>query len=299
MDLNSLNIFVNVVQHGSFSAASKIMNIPVATVSRRVSELENQLDQQLLIRTTRKLSVTHVGQLLYQRASSGLNEIFDAEQAINEEQEDLKGQLRISIPPALYVFDDMFHQFNNTYPLIQLDIFSTVRKTDFIDDDVDIVIRVGKVNYQSAIARHLGKYRHVMVCSQKFINKYGIPKDPTALANLPIAAWRFGHGPITWQLGEHCIEITPKFSSSDYVHSLSAIRTGEMLGELPPMLANPLLRSGEFVEVLAEYPLPEVDLHIIYPSRKHLSRLSKVFIDDFIQFCRTHQKGDSLFNISL
>ncbi|GIC75457.1 LysR family transcriptional regulator [Moritella sp. F3] len=296
MDLNSLNIFVNVVKHGSFSAASKIMSIPVATVSRRVSELEAQLDQQLLIRTTRKLAVTHVGQLLYQRAGSGLDVIFEAEQAIKEEQEDLKGQLRISIPPALYVFDDMFHQFNNTYPLIQLDIFSTVRKTDFIDDDIDIVIRVGDVNYQSAIARHLGKYRHVVVCSQKFINNHGIPKSPADLASLPIAAWRFGHGAITWQLGEHCIEINPKFTSSDYVHSLSAIRSGDMLGELPPMLANPLLQSGELVEVLVDYPLPEVDLHIIYPSRKHLSRLSKVFIADFITFCQRHQNGKYLFN---
>lgn len=297
MDLNSLHIFVKVVKHGSFSAASKIINVPVATVSRRVSELEAQLDQKLLNRTTRKLSVTHVGKLLYQRAASELDAIFEAEQAIKEEQAELKGQLRISIPPSLYVFDDMFNKFNNTYPLIQLDIFSTVRKTDFIEDDIDIVIRVGDVNYQSAIARHLGKYRHVMVCSQKFMNTHGVPKCPEDLASLPIAAWRFGHGPITWQLGEYCVKINPKFISSDYMHLLSAIRSGDMLGELPPMLANPLLQSGELVKILVDYPLPEVDLHIIYPSRKHLSRLSKVFIADFIECCQHHVNGTYLFDI--
>ncbi|AQS39676.1 transcriptional regulator, LysR family [Shewanella psychrophila] len=298
MDLNSLNIFVHVVQQGSFSGASRAMNIPVATISRRVSELEAQLQQSLLVRTTRKLTLTPSGKVLYQRACVGLDEIFAAKQAMNEQQEEYKGKLRISIPPALYVLDDMFHAFNEAYPDIQLEVFSSVKKVDFIEDDIDILIRIGKLNYESAIARHLGQFRHVIVSSQKFINRYGMPKHPSELATLPIAAWISRDSEVIWQLGEHCQSIKPKFLSNDYAHILSSIRTGNMLGELPPMLANSLIDSGELVEVLTDFPLPLVDLHLLYPSRKHLSRLSKAFIDDFIAFCQQHSHDGTLFNRS-
>ncbi|MGF1888474.1 LysR family transcriptional regulator [Photobacterium profundum] len=297
MDLNSLNIFIHVVQQGTFSGASIAMNIPVATVSRRVSELETQLDQQLLVRSTRKLALTAAGKVLYQRASVGLDEIFAAKQAMNEEQEEYKGKLRVSIPPALYVLNEMFHQFNKSYPLIQLEVLTTPKRIDFIDDEVDVVIRVGQLNHQSAVARRLGCYRHVVVCSQTFLNQFGIPQEPVALVDLPIAAWMSNDNNVNWLLGDQKIKIHPTFSSNDYVHILSAIRSGCMLGELPPMLANPLLKSGELVEVLTHYPLPEVELNLLYPSRKHLSRLTKAFIDAFIAFSQSHSKDGLLFNL--
>ena len=296
MDLNSLNMFVHVVQQGTFSGASKVMNVPVATVSRRVSDLEAQLDQKLLVRTTRKLSLTYSGKVLFQRASVGLEEIFAARQAMNEEQAEYKGKLRISLPPALYVLDEMFHGFTRIYPSIQLEVMCSSKLVDFIDDEIDIVIRAGKLNDQSAVARHIGQYRHVVVCSQGFVNQYGQPQEPSDLLDIPIAAWMSNNRDVIWQLGEQSMTLQPKFLSNDYAHILSAIRSGSMLGELPPMLANPLLKSGELIEVLTHYLMPDVDLHLLYPNRKHLSRLSKAFIEAFMTFCQTHSKDGVLFS---
>ena len=288
MDLNSLNIFVNVAQQGSFSGASKIMNIPVATVSRRVSDLEAQLDQKLLVRTTRKLSLTHAGKVLFQRASAGLDEIFAARQAMNDEQAEYKGKLRISMPPGLHLLDEMFHEFHRAYPHIQLEVFISTKRVDFIDDDIDFIVRSGKLTEQSVVARYLGLYRNVLVCSPAFIEQYGQPQEPNDLLNMSVAAWISNTTDVVWQLGEHRIELQPKFISNNCSQILSAIRSGDMIGELPPQFASYYLKSGEFVEVLSQYSMPSVDVYLLYPNRKYLSRLNRAFIEHMVSFCQKH-----------
>ena len=294
MDLNSVNIFVNVVQQGSFSGASKIMNIPVATVSRRVSDLEAQLEQRLLVRTTRKLSLTHAGKVLFQRASVGLDEIFAARQAMNDEQAEYKGKLRISMQPGMHFLDEMFHAFNRAYPHIQLEVYISTRRVDFIDDDIDFIVRTGNLTEQSAVARYLGRYRHILVCTPAFIEQYGQPQEPNELLNMPVAAWITNTTDVVWQLGEHKIELQPKFISNDCSQVLSALRSGDMIGELPPRFASYYLESGELVEVLAQYPMPSVDGYLLYPNRTYLSRINRAFIEDIVSFCHTHIEGRSV-----
>ena len=297
MDLNSLQLFVHVVQQGSFSAASRKVRTPVSTISRRISELESQLDQRLLERSTRSLDLTDAGKTLYLFASRGFEEIAAGHVAMQESQDNLSGTLRISIPPNVDAWEPLIDEFYQRYPKVQLEVICTTRRIDFVEDGIDVVLRVGELKHQLAVARKLGSYRHVLVASPKFLQQHSAPKTPDELTDLPLAAFVNRLGDDYWHLGDKKIAITPQFACNDYAPILAMVRKGNMISELPPTMVNKFIKSGELVELLAEYPLPPFDLHLLYPSRKYLSNIAKTYIDFCIEFCAKHSQDDSLFNL--
>ncbi|CAH0992045.1 HTH-type transcriptional regulator DmlR [Sinobacterium norvegicum] len=277
MDLNSLNIFVNVVQQGSFSAASRKTGIPVATVSRRVSELESALQQRLLERTTRSLMLTDAGNTLYQHAVQGLEEIFFGEQKMQSNDQQLRGCLRISIPPALEALTPLFSEFYRANPGIRIELLTQSRKLNFIDDSIDIMLRIGDINNELAIAKKLASMRHMVVATPQFIDQHGRPETIEQLLALPIATFLPTNGKPQWRFGEQLFTLESAFCCNEYSHVLNAIRSGQMIGELPPMIAMASIRSGELVEVLQHQPLPVLDINLLYASNRFTSQLIKTF----------------------
>ena len=278
MDLNSARIFAQVVQKGSFSAAARSSGVPVATVSRRVAELEASLKVSLLERSTRKLRLTEAGATLYDYIARGVEEMDAGLLALREQENDLRGRLRFSMPPAFDPMWSLLDEFQSLYKNVEIDLFVSERRWDFSEDGVDIALRVGSIESQSAIARPLTVYRHKLVASPAFLEENPI-ETPLDIAGVSSAAWGAKGSSVEWLLGEHKVVIQPFLQTNDYLHLKHLAIQHRCITELPPFFCDSYFASGELVEVLPKFPLPEQQVNLVHPSRKSVSRIARVFID--------------------
>lgn len=183
MDLNEILIFIKVVEHGSFIAASKAIDIPKSTVSRKVSELEQRLGVRLIQRTTRAFNLTEPGQELYQRCRHLIADLEDAEAIVKSKQATPSGRLKISI---VYEFASAYlisavSSFLQKYPEITLEVELTNREIDVISEGYDLAIVPGLPKDLSLVTRKLGPGEATYCASPKYLEKHGIPLKPTDL----------------------------------------------------------------------------------------------------------------------
>ncbi|WP_200917499.1 LysR family transcriptional regulator [Jeongeupia sp. HS-3] len=283
-----MQMFVGVVQAGSLSAAAARLDMPLATLSRRIRELERELGVQLLERSVRGTKLTDPGMRLYEHASRGVEALAEAERAVVSDQARLKGILRLSLPPAFEPWWDLLALFQQRYPDIRLSVQTTERRVDLIEDGVDVALRVGTIAHETMVARHLITYRHVLVAGQALLERLGSPEVPDDLHRYPCATWRPGPAGIAgWQLGQQLFEPRPILATNDYLHLRSRALRGEVVTELPPFLAAEAIRDGRLVALLPAHPLPEQQLNLLYPSHRHPSSIVRAYLD----FCQTELAG--------
>lgn len=279
MDLNSAKIFASVVQKGSFSAASAYLNIPVATVSRRISDLEQALGVRLLERSTRQLRLTEAGTTLFEFVARGVDEMNAGLLALQDRETELRGRLNISLPPNFQPWWSLLNDFQQKYPNVEMNIYFTERQVDLIEDGFDVALRIAHVEQQSIIARKLFSYRHKLVATEEFIKTFGQPKSPQDLLNFPCAAWGKKETATRWQLGDEIITITPTIKANDYALMHHLVSSHTCITELPDSLIALNKTENPLIEILPEFPLPNLDINLIYPSKKQLSRIARVYID--------------------
>ncbi|VAV98969.1 Transcriptional regulator, LysR family [hydrothermal vent metagenome] len=293
MNLNALNMFVLVVQHGGFTAASRKSGIATATLSRNVKELEGSLGIRLLERSTRRLRATTEGELLYQFSARGFDEIKAGQLALTDRGNSLEGNLRLSIPPNLDFWWQVLNEFQNEYPDITLDIFTSERRVDLIADGIDVALRIGELKTETAIARKISNYRHVVVASPEYISKHGTPKTPGQLSQFPCASWISNQERIIWNLGGQDYEVGSVVRVNDYRYLLALGLNGRVITELPPHLAKPYLLSGQLLQLFPDQKLPTQALNLLYLSRKYISPISRAYID----FCISYSKRNLSFMV--
>ncbi|WP_347900729.1 LysR substrate-binding domain-containing protein [Pseudomonas purpurea] len=278
MDLNAIRMFVSVAQAGSLSAAAERLSIPLPTLSRRIRELEQQLKVQLLERSVRGTKLTDSGARLYEHASRGIEALLEGQQAVVSDQAQLKGCLRLSLPPSFEPWWDVLSAFQDRYPQIQLSVYTTERRIDLIEDGVDVVLRVGMIEHETMIARHMLTYRHILVASPRLIERLGVPDTVEALHDYPCATWSKGTD-ATWLLGGQVFKPEAKLSTNDYAHLRSRALAGDVVTELPPFLAAKAIRDGGLLVLLPEHPLPEQQINLLYPSHRHPSAIVRAYLD--------------------
>lgn len=278
MDFNAVRMFVNVAQTGSLSAAAERLDIPLPTLSRRIRELEQQLKVQLLERSVRGTKLTDSGMRLYEHASRGIEALVEGEQAVISDQALLKGRLRLSLPPSFDPWWDVLSAFQCRYPQVQVSVHTTERRIDLIEDGVDVALRVGMITHETLIARHLLSYRHLLVASPTLIERLGVPTSVEALHDYPCGVWsRSNHG--AWQLGGIDFKPDAILSTNDYAHLRCRALSGDLVTELPPFLAVPAIREGRLLVLLPDFPLPEQQINLLYPSHRHPSAIVRAYLD--------------------
>jgi DNA-binding transcriptional LysR family regulator len=283
MDLNAARMLVAVVQAGSLSAAASRLGTPLATLSRRIRDLERQLRVQLLERSARGTKLTDAGARLYEHASSGIEALLEAEQAVMSDQARLKGRLRLSLPQTFQPWWDLLAAFQRRYPDIQVSVYSTERRMDLIEDGVDVALRVGAIVHEAMVARHVLSFRNVLVASPGLVERLGMPAEPDALRRFPCAAWVSRIDvPARWDLGGHVVEPKAVLSTNDYHHLCSRALGGDVVTELPPFLAVAPIREKRLVPLLPQYPLPEWSIHLLHPPHRHPSTIVRTYLD----FCQ-------------
>lgn len=285
MDLNATLMFVNAVQSGSLSAAAARMDLPLPTLSRRIRQLEQQVNVQLLERSARGIQLTDAGMRLYEHASRGLETLAEGEEAIRSDQARLKGRLRLSLPPAFEPWWALLQDFQNQFPEIRVSVYSTERRVDLVHDGIDVALRVGAVADESMVARRVAAYRHMLVASPALLKRLGKPRSIDDLHRFPCAMWSAEPGSRSvWRLGEQEFEPTPVLTTNDYLHLRARATDGEVITELPPFLAQREIEEGRLEPLLARHQLPEQVVHLLYPSHRHPSSIVRAYLD----FCRQH-----------
>lgn len=283
MDLNAVRMFVSVAQAGSLSAAAERMGVPLPTLSRRIRELERQLNVQLLERSVRGTHLTDAGTRLYESASRGIETLMEAEQAVASDQAKLNGRLRLSLPPAFEPWWQLLSAFQQQHPGVRLHVYTTERRVDLIEDGIDVALRIGAITHESMVARRMLSYRHVLVASPRLIERFGMPESVDELHRFPCAVWSQGANTRgRWQLGGQMIEPESVLTTNDYAHLQSRALAGEVITELPPFLATSAIRLGRLIPLLPAQPLPEQQINLLYPSHRHPSAIVRAYLD----FCQ-------------
>ena len=285
MDLNTTRMFVAVVQAGSLSAAATRLGTPLATLSRRIRDLERQLNVQLLVRSAHGTKLTDAGARLYENASRGVEALLEAEQAVVSDQARLKGRLRLSLPQTFEPWWDLLAAFQRRYPDIQIYVYSTERRMDLIEDGIDVALRAGAIVHETMVARRVLTFRNILVASPKLVGRLGMPAEPAALHRFPCAVWASRIDvPARWELGGQVVVPTAVLSTNDYHHLCSRVLGGDVVTELPPFLAAAPIREKRLVPLLPQYPLPEWHIHLLYPPHRHPSTIVRTYLD----FCQSY-----------
>ena len=285
IDKNAMALYVKVVENNSFSKTAHREDIPVSTVSRKISELEKALGVRLLERSTRRLRMTEIGQDYYEGCRRGLEEFETANLMVSDQQAEVSGRLRLSVPPSLsdVVFIPLIEAFQALYPNAIVNCLVTDRRVNHIEDGIDISLRVGELQDSSLVARRLLRYRSVLVASPGYLKRAGPPSNPNELPLHALVAFSRWEPVVTWVLennGEtHKVNVQPRIAINDYAGVQSAVINGLGISEIPSIICGQTLQDGSLVEVIPEWQFAPVTLSAVYPSNRNLSRLVRLFKD--------------------
>ncbi|AIL32947.1 LysR family transcriptional regulator [Basilea psittacipulmonis] len=274
--LSALYQFMWVAKMGSFTAAADKLNTSQAAVSRSIKELEHHLEMKLLQRTTRRLSLTHAGENLYQTA---LESFYQLEKSLNR-LEDLrqspKGTVRISA--SRHVIDRILlpklAPLMNDYPDIQLALIEDNRFVDIIDERFDAGVRLGSAVGDGMVAVRISpKIKMAAVATPEFFKRYGFPKKPEDLKKFPCLAYQFQTGRIyDWELEDkgRIVHHTPQNSwvFNDSVTLMNAAKLGIGLAYEPEDIVSKELENRQLIRVLQEYSKSLSSFYLYYPDRQ-------------------------------
>src|SRR5580658_1159245 len=250
VDLNSLKIFAEIVEAGSFSEAARRLKMPLSTVSRRLAELEDQLNLRLLERSTRNLRLTDVGSEVLEHARR-TEELSDAiDNVVSNHVSNVTGTLRLSAPPSISdsLIAPLVGAFQLSYPDVRVQVFITDRIVDQIAEGVDVAFRVGALKDSTLVARRLLTYRHQLVASPAYLKTIQPPRNPQDLLKHRLIAFSFWKPEYSWDFthtnGKHKenLAFEPHFAMNDYAGLATALLAGAGIGELPPIVEPELLR---------------------------------------------------------
>jgi DNA-binding transcriptional LysR family regulator len=288
LDLNELSLFIAVIDEGSLSAASKATCVPKATLSRKMTQLEDRLGVKLLHREARKLSTTEAGATLYQQCREALRQIREAARVASQTPNTLSGLLRVSVPGDFgrSVLWPIVSAFLRTYPEVSLELYVSDRIVDVVGEGFDLAIRIGDVLNQDLVMKPLGEIGAMLVASPVYLAKNQPITQPKDLQNHPCVIFSsppFGHN---WKLKgpeQQIEEVNVKGSLS--VNSLSMARSAAVDGfgiaRLPSYICDGDLSEGKLVRVLPEWSMGTRVIYAAYASRV-LSAKAKGFIE-FLQ----------------
>lgn len=286
LEANDLLLFARVADEGSFSRAAERLALPKSTVSRRVAGLEAELGERLLLRTTRKLTLTDFGHSVLEHARQVQAEVEAASSLAQHRQVQPSGRLRVSMPSdfANVVLGDLLTEFLRLYPAVTLELDLSPRRVDLIGENFDLAIRMGDLADDATLAaRRLAAFEVGLYASPAYLARRGEPSEPEALMEhdaLHILA-RTGE-PMPWLLrrGEAQWQGTPpaRATANSPELLIRLARTGSGIAAVSSRFVLPYVQTGELVPVLHDWALPVADAWAVFPGRRLMPARTRVFL---------------------
>ena len=287
-DLNDLVYFAEVVDRGGFAAAGRALGLPKSRLSRRVAELEARLGVRLLQRTTRKLSMTAVGELYHRHCVAMREDAQAAADAVAQAQTEPRGTVRVACPVTLAqtTLGPILPQFLALYPQVRIDMRVSNRVVDLVEEGFDVALRVRPTldDSGSLVVKNLGTSRTLLVASPAQLARQGRPTSVVDLDKLDTVNMSTVAEAATWQLvgpdgATHALQHRPRYVADDLMTLKFAVLGGTGMCILPDYLCSEELRDGRLVNVLPGWaPKPGV-FHAVFPSRRGLVPAVRRFLD--------------------
>lgn len=292
MDLNEIVVFARVVETRSFTAAAQQLGLPKSTVSRKIAQLEERLAARLIQRTTRKLSLTEIGQAYYERCARIVTDIAAAEQAVTDMQSTPRGLLKVTAPIDLGAFrlGAVTANFCAAHPDIHVHLDLSDRVVDLVDEGLDLAIRFGPLGESTLVARRLSAVEMSLYAARSYLARRPAPREPDDLADHDLLAFlptpRFSSWPL---LGpdQQTVELTPiaRLTSNNLLAIREAVIAGAGVALLPNFVAD-CPETGQLVKILPEWRAPTGDLFAVYPSTRNLSPKVRAYLDYVVEHLR-------------
>lgn len=287
-DLNDLQYFALVVEHGGFSRAERATGLPKSRLSRRITALEESLGARLLQRSTRRFAVTDLGQDVYRHARAMLDEAQAAREVVERVSAVPRGLVRVSVPVSLaqQQLARLMPEFLERFPQVRVQLMVSNRRVDLINEGIDVALRVRtRLNDDgSLILRSFARIEELLVASPAYLARHGRPQKPSDLAAHSCLSMSEEPGQQRWELhgpggAVEKVEFEPRLMAHDFPVLREVAAAGHGVALLPATVCADLLEGGRLERVLPEWSLPQGICHAVFASRSGLLPAVRVFID--------------------
>jgi DNA-binding transcriptional LysR family regulator len=283
--LEAMSVLLAVSEAGSISAASRKLRVPLATVSRKVLELEAHLKVQLLMRSNRQVVLTDAGRSFVASCRRILQDVGDAEREASDEGRIPRGELIVSAPIALgrlYLLPVVV-DFLRDHPGIDVRMILADRRLDLIGDQIDVALRVGELQDNSLVAKKVGTVRRVVCASPAYLKRRGTPASPADLKDhdcltfentMSSQAWNFNIGNV-----RKAFQIHSRLIVSTAEAAVDAAVAGVGLTRMLDYQIDKQRRAGALTPVLEAFRTPPKSVHLIYEQSTYLPLKTRTFLD--------------------
>jgi LysR family transcriptional regulator for bpeEF and oprC len=269
-----------VVETGSMTQAAKRLRQPVSRVSRAVARLESELNQHLVLRTTRSFQITEAGRRLFRDVQPLVARIADVQRSFHEESEELTGLVRITAPEDMgaSTIAPLLVEFGALHPGLRFDLNLTDEFVDLVRTETDIGLRAGRLRDSTLKAKRLGTSVFIWVASPRYIDRYGAPKRPQDLERLRSIHLVLGPSDkrIEWTLingsRREKLKINSLWSVNHTGAAMALAKAGVGATLCPATLAAPALAAGELVHILPGWTSEPAPVHLVFPPQRITSR---------------------------
>jgi len=282
--LQELQVFVRAAESGSFSRAARELSLSQPSVSRIIGELETRLGVTLLLRTTRRVTLTDAGALFLERAREILSQFEDAEDAARG-LDSLRGTVRLALP-IMYGTREIIPRlpkFLEMHPLLKVEMQVVDARQDLIAEGADIAIRLGELDDSVFGARKLATLSTMLVAAPSYLAVHGAPKMPADLASHDCIAGPGNFGRDRWSFSRNgtqiSVDVRGRISTNSGPGLLACVTSGLGIAMASTVLAGAEVKSGALVQLLRGYKLPPVDVHAVFPGGPRPSAKIRALVD--------------------
>ncbi|WP_084539645.1 LysR family transcriptional regulator [Azorhizobium doebereinerae] len=295
---DDVEVFLRVVDRGSFNGAAEQLGLPPTSVSRKVKALEDRLGVQLLHRTTRRVWPSEAGQAYYQKCVDAIAALDQADASVRALTQEPEGHLKVLLnySTAILIVEPELAAFRRRYPKVNLHITLDNHPLDLIEHGYDVAVRIGPVRDSSYHVRSLGSKQLQFLASPAYLDRVGRPQHPDELVNHDLIAVRTAPGPIQWNLerpGETIdLKIHPVLDTNDAIMAIRQAIGGSGITMLSRCLARRRVENGELEVVLPQWRRRDpVETVALFPARATLDLKVRVFVDFLVEtFDRWHSE---------
>jgi len=281
--LSAMEVFVRVIETGSFSGAARVLRIGKTAVSKAVAQIEQRLGVRLLVRTTHGLSPTESGESFYEHAKRSIEEAEEADLAARGVGAALSGRLRVSAAVTFARLHVMPHlpAFLDQHPALNVDLMLDDRNVDLVEAGVDVALRMGSLKDSSLTARKIGRGRRLVLGTPSYFEKAGEPRSPTDLISHQAVIYDQRGGGAAWTFRQGAAETAVTLKGRVRVTAAEGVREA-VFSDLGLTVSSewmfaPELRSGRVRSVLEDWSLPSIDLWAVFPTGRQASAKARAF----------------------
>lgn len=287
---------LQVIESGSFSAASVKLNVSVATVARQVSSLEDRLGVKLLNRSTRALSLTEAGLLYSGRIREWMRELDTVKREVASFQKEIKGLLRVHLRHSVgtQVIVPALPEFLRANPELKVDVTLTDERADLVAQGIDVAVWLGKLEDSNLIVRKLNRGRRIICCSPSYAKQHGLPASPEELSKHNCIVYRAKSYDSAWRLksgdGLVAVNVSGNLESESSTVLLISVMNGVGLAMLQEAMVHQAIAAGDLIDVFPGYDVSSTDaavaLYAVHSGRKKTSPKTRAFVDFLVRLFR-------------